>query len=202
VLLQTRQIAEVAARIEQAYYRRSPRWHRTYSDPRVWEVAATLLISLRNGDPSIPLDPELYVASQPIQDSPADPWRDLAESTSARRYRRRVEDIIRRLRNELRDELKIAERRIRRGETIEQILFSKSRRFSPLGRFILSYRAGRQDLQDRLLRAAQEQHRSCPLYREACRDLLPLSSYPVFQIAPGLEIWAREESSAMTPSLN
>ena len=78
----------MAGRIEQAYGLRRPRWLRGCSTSRVWYTAALRLWESHTGDPvRVPLDPELFVASQPISAPFSDPWSELAHPESARRYR-------------------------------------------------------------------------------------------------------------------
>jgi hypothetical protein len=169
----------LAGRIEQAYALRRPRWLRGCSTSRVWYTAALRLWEAHNGDPvRVPLDPELFVASQPISAPFSDPWTELAHPESARRYRSAVRRIVRQLRAELRRELLAAERSIREGREISGVLGRKNRRLSSLGSYILAQRAGRTDLAGRFAAAAAAQHRSCPLYRTASLAFLPAEYYP------------------------
>jgi hypothetical protein len=201
-VLTLRVIEELADRIERAYLRRQPYWHQGCSNPRVWAAAAVALLRLNRNDPRIPIDPELYVASQPISHSLADPWEDLTQSRSVRRYRRRVRQLIRNLRGELVAELRFVRSRVQRGETIEDVLYSKSRSLSPLGRFIAAYRAGRPDLMERFRATAQDQHGCCPLYRPASQRLLPSAAYPVQDTLPGWLFSGRSGSKIPQFSLN
>lgn len=178
MLLSHRAIEQVADRIERAYRRRHPFWRRVGTDAGAWIAAARALLGLHRSDPSIPMDPELFVACQPDAAPMADPWHELTRPSALSRYRVRVRQIIRGLRRELDEELRHAERRFERGEPLETILRSRSRQLSPLGRFILAHRAGRTELAESFRAAAVDQHRSCPLYRDACRDLLPPGAYP------------------------
>jgi hypothetical protein len=147
-------------------------------------VAALRLWEAHYEDPTrIPLDAELFVASQPISSSLADPWSELAQPEAATRYRSRVCGIIRRLRGELKREVRRAERLIRRGREIDEVLISKKHRLSPLGSYIVARRAGRGDLLDCLAAAASQQHRSCPLYRAASVAFIPPESYPTEDLA-------------------
>jgi hypothetical protein len=139
---------------------------------RLWEAHAE--------DPrQVPLDAELYVASQPISAPIADPWSELAGPEAAERYRAQVSRIIRRLRSELKREVRRAERLILRGREITAVLSVDDDRISPLGCMIVAWRAGRADLADRFASEAAAQNRSCPLYRLACLALLPADLYPV-----------------------
>jgi hypothetical protein len=169
----------LADRIEQSYSLRRPRWLGCCSTSRVWHTAALRLWEAHVSDPDrIPLDPELFVASQPISVPFSDPWAELAHRKSARRYRSSVRQIIRQLRAELKREVVAAERSVREGQEIGRILTRKIRGRSSLGSYIVARRAGRDDLADRFVAAAAAQHRSCPLYRPASLALIPAEFYP------------------------
>jgi hypothetical protein len=169
-------IDELAERIERAYALRRAQWCRGCSTRRVWSAAALRLWQARIDDPELPLDCELYVASQPVTDSFSDPWSDLAQPEAARRYRSRVRWIIRRLRSELKREVRLAERAIQEEE--ELVTPCANGRISPLGYYIAAHRAGRAELAGRFAAAATEQHRSCPLYRPASSPLIASDLYP------------------------
>jgi hypothetical protein len=187
VLATQEQIDHLAARIERAYSLRRTFWHRGCSAPQVWTTAAVTLLQLNQGDPLLPVDPELYVASQPIEPTFSDPWAELTQPSACYRYRDRVRKIIRGLREELRGEVRWAERRIQRGAAIEEVLTSGRCALSPLGCFITAQRAGRHDLVERFRTAAAAQHQSCPLYRQACLRLLPAETYPVLESPTDVE---------------
>ena len=90
---------QLASRLEHAYLLRRPTWWRGCSTARVWFAAALRLWEAHAEDPDqIPLDAELYIASQPISAPIADPWSELAAPESARRYEAQVSRIVRRLR--------------------------------------------------------------------------------------------------------
>ena len=125
-----------------------------------------------------PLDPELFVASQPIAAPLSDPWTELAHPESARRYRSAVRRIVRRLKAELKRELVAAERCIHKGCELGNVLARENRRLSSLGAYILAQRAGRIDLAEHFASAAAAQHRSCPLYRAASLAFIPAEFYP------------------------
>jgi hypothetical protein len=170
---------QLADRIEQAYALRRPRWLRECSTSRVWYTAGLRLWEAHAKDPvRIPLDPELFVAAQPISAPLSAPWTELAHPESARRYRSAVRRIVRQLRAELRRELITAERSIREGLGIESVLDRKTRRLSSLGAYILAQRAGRTDLTERFAADAAAQHRSCPLYRAVSLAFIPAECYP------------------------
>lgn len=173
------QIDTMAGRIERAYRLRRPQWHGGCSTPRVWAVAARVMLEVHRADPGVPADPELYVAAQPAATSYPDPWSELTTAEAADRFRQRVRAIVRALRSELAREVKLAEERIGSGQAIGRVLAERSGRISPLGRFIVAQRAGRLALARRFATDAADQHRSCPLYREASRRLLAPGLYPV-----------------------
>ncbi|WP_435016822.1 hypothetical protein TA3x_004401 [Tundrisphaera sp. TA3] len=172
-------IEQLAERIQQAYRRRYPRWNSIGITPGAWEVAAARMISTVGTGGSIPVDPELFIAAQPQVADAHDPWAELAQEGSVRRYLKAVKRIVGQLRQELRQEVRIAEQKMLRGTTLDQLLASEQASISPLTRYILAHRAGRVDLSSRFRAAAENQHRSCPLYRQAARILLPDPSYPI-----------------------
>ncbi len=171
-------IETLANRIERAYRLRRQGWRGACSSPRLWTLAAENLIHAREQDRELPLDPELYVAAQPCDPTFAEPWNELTGAEAVERYRKRVAAIILRLRDELVGEIDYAERKIERGDPPARILTTRTRRLSPLGRFIIAHRVGRSVLANRFHQAALEQHRACPLYRQACSSLLPEGLYP------------------------
>jgi hypothetical protein len=169
----------LAVRVEQAYGLRVRSWWRGCSTSRVWHAAALRLWEAHAEDQGcVPLDAELFVASQPISISLPDPWTELTHHDSSKRYRLSVKRIVRRLRAELRREVLGGERSIEQGETVEWVLGGKSRRLSALGSYILASRAGRDDLAQPFAAAAAAQHQSCPLYRLASMSLLAAEHYP------------------------
>jgi len=150
----------------------------------------------------VPLDAELFVASQPISGPFADPWTELAEPEAARRYRSRVRRIVRRLGCELRREVRLAERLIGRGREMSAVLSVQDARLSPLGCFIVARRAGRADLADCFAAAAAFQHRSCPLYRSASLALIPADLYPAESLAFEHESATARRTGKIVLSLN
>jgi hypothetical protein len=188
-------IGSLADRIEQAYMRRYPDWTPARTSAGVWAAAAAGLSMLHRNVPSVPVDPEMFVAVQPKR-AWADPWADLAQESALRRYRRHVRRIIAQLREEIRDEVRAAERSVRRGSSLATVLSESGGRLSALGRYVLARRAGLYDLAERLRPEAERQHRSCPLYQQACRSLLPTDAYPLPRqtgLLPGLVIPAGVE---------
>jgi hypothetical protein len=172
-------IDRLADRIERAYSLRRTRWWRGCSSRRVWSAAALCLWQAHANDPQMPLDSELYVASQPITGALADPWSELAQPEAVRRYQRQVRRIIRRLRSELKREVKLAERLIHEDQGISPDDLARNNRLSALGCYIAAQRAGRADLVCCFAATAAKQHRSCPLYGAATHTLLPGDLYPV-----------------------
>jgi hypothetical protein len=174
VLPTQEQLQALAARIEEAYALRRPRWWRGCSTARVWFAAANRLWEAHLHDPlRVPLDPELFVSSQPISVPLADPWSELAERAARIRYRAKVREVIKLLTTELKREVRRAERSIREGEGIRSVVSRDNPRLSPLGCYIVAQRAGRSDLAELVQPAAASQQRSCPLYRTASLAFLP-----------------------------
>jgi hypothetical protein len=178
-VLATRAALEVLAeRIERAYRLRRSGWYRGCRSAGVWSTAAAILVQLNRDDTTLPVDPELYVAVQPVGGPFDDPWEGLTQPSAAKRYRTRVRAMIRTLRSELRAEVRYAERRIARGEALERVLKTPSKRLSPLGCYIVAYRGGCPALGERFRLGAVEQHQSCPLYRAASLHLIAAEFYP------------------------
>lgn len=171
-------IDQLAGRIEQAFLRRCAVWNRSCSTQRVWSAAAANLWRAHQENPWLPLDPELFVASQPIRGAHSDPWTDLTQEAAIHRYTRQVRRIVLLLRTELSQELARADRLIGRGIELSRIVAARKSRLSALGCYILVLRAGRNDLAAGLHDRALQQHRSCPLYRAACSTFLPDDRYP------------------------
>lgn len=180
-LISTRCLAD---RIRQAYLRRRPWWTGVDPDAAVWSASAAALIDAHWSNPRLPLDPELFVNSQPQCYAVADPWGDLVGPVAVRRYRRRVARIVRRLRFELRTELRLIRSQSARGISVEAQLLQGGRNLSPLGRYVAAIRFGRPDLAALLRDDALRQHNGCPLYQLACRGLLPADRYPVAVLPP------------------
>jgi hypothetical protein len=191
-------IEQLADRIERAYRRRYPSWNSVGLTPGVWDSAAARLLEAADLEPAIPIDPELFVAVQVKGEIRHDPWAELTQACSLRRYLRALERIIGQLREELVREVRRAESRLLRGMTLDQLLVAEVSRISPLTLYILAHRAGRHDLSTRLRSEAEGQHRSCPLYLLASRSLLPAHAYP---LDPGNDS-ARGDSELVAFSLN
>ena len=171
-------LGKLSRRIEQAYGLRRPDWRGGCSTSRLWSAAAERLWAVHAASPAvIPLDAELFVASQPIAAPFTDPWSELTEPDAARRYRSQIRRIVRRLRVELKREVFRAETSIACGREIQPVL-NAAGRISPLACFIVAKRAGRDDLASHFAAGAVAQHRACPLYRIASLTLLPSHLYP------------------------
>lgn len=202
MLITPHAIEQLAGRIELAYLRRRPQAIGNEPDPKLWDVAARALAEAHRRHPWLPIDPELFVASQPSFSPLGDPWQHLAPAHAVKRYRKRVVQMIRGLRRELAGELSWIERKIRSGATLEEALRWRTRKVSPLGRFVAALRAGRPDLAERFRPGAQDQHESCPLYRAACSTLIEPALYPVLEILPGLVLRRRIGPPERSPALN
>src|SRR5947209_16287235 len=151
VLPTQKTIDRLAERIERAFTIRHTPWYRGCSTPRLWSAAATRLWQVHREDRRIPLDPELFIASQPLTESFIDPWLVLAHRDAGSRYKKQVRSIIRRLRAELRREISRAETQVLAGKPLTAVLRASDQHLSPLGRFITSHRAARVDLAEVLL---------------------------------------------------
>ncbi len=171
-------IETLADRIERAYGLRGPSWSRGCSTERVWETAAAFLLQLHQDDPTLPIDPELYVVAQFNITRYDDPWMILTQPESGERYRSQVRTLVRGLRSELRGEVREAERRVQCGEAIASVLLTPNKRLSPLGCYIVARRAGCDALAEHFRIPALRQHEACPLYRKASQTLIPAKSYP------------------------
>jgi hypothetical protein len=171
-------IDQLAGRIERAYRRRNPSLAIDGASAEVWELAALRLLDAAVAASYVPIDPELYVAVlAPGGDSP-EPWAELTAKGSRTRYIRAVRRIIGQLRRELAGELRLAECRLMGGMSLDDLLNDGRDRISSLTRYILAFRAGRFDLVLKHRSAAQRQHGSCPLYRQASRSFFPNRTYP------------------------
>ncbi len=175
---------------------------RVFDGARLVCGGAPIMGGTCRGSAQVPLDAELFVASQPISAPIADPWSELAAPESTRRYRSQVYQIVRRLRSELKREVARAERLIVRGRDIANVLDLDDGRLSPLGCLIVAWRAGRADLADRFAALAAAQNRSCPLYRLACHALLPANFYPVESMEIEREAQAAPRAEKILLSLN
>ncbi len=169
---------------------------------RVWTAAAQLLVQLHGEDPAIPIDPELFVASQSLKPGVGDAWSDLTSAAAGEAYRRRVRGIVRQLERELRREITRAERSILSGRPIDEVLGERDARLSALGRYLVAARAGRMDLAVKFEEGAAAQHRSCPLYRPASLAFLPADRYPAADGRPIIDHRPSPVVRAMIASLN
>src|SRR4051812_25411357 len=122
VLPTQKTIDRLAERIERAFTIRHTPWYRGCSTSRLWSAAATRLWQGHREDRRIPLDPELFIASQPLAESFVDPWLVLAHRDAGRRYKKRVRSIIRQLKDELRREIRRAETQVLAGKQLATVL--------------------------------------------------------------------------------
>ena len=180
------EIDQIGRRIERAYYLRHRQTQWAGSTVGLWSIAASRLIQPHRDDPAIPLDPELFVAAQPIDPIRANPWSALSQEISAMRYCRHVRRVVRGLRAELQLEIRLAERRIRQGASLDEVVSPSSRSLSPLGCYIVAQRAGSDEVAELYQSSAEDQHWSCPLYRQASHPWLPFADYPVKELSMGL----------------
>jgi hypothetical protein len=178
VLASQDELDRLASRIRVAYDRRGARWNDGRSTPRVWAAAAMTLWQCHVDDPAVPIDPELFVASQRFSPAEADPWSDLASPRAGEAYRVRVRRIVRQLSSELGREIRLAERLVQEGRPLGAVLCDRNSRISPMGRYIVARRASRPDLAERWNRDAFVQHECCPLYRNASIEYLSAEEYP------------------------
>jgi hypothetical protein len=183
-------IDHLADRIERAYLLRRPEWNRGCSTRRVWAAAAVRLWQTHMNDPALPLDSELFVASQPINGSFSDPWVELTQVEAGRRYRTKVRRIVHRLGRELKREVARAEQILSENVRSTFAWLAHNRHLSPLGCYIAAQRMGRADIADRFALLALEQHQACPLYQLASRSLLSADLYPAGDLRPSQEIAA------------
>ena len=185
-VLPTQEIIDhLAHRIERAYALRRAGWDGGCSSGRIWSAAAQCLWQAHVEDPTLPLDSELFVASQPIVGTLGDPWGELTQVEAGRRYRAQVRRIVRRLRRELRREVGRAERILGGGGRMVVSTLGLDGRVSPLGCYIAAERMGRIDIAAHFTAAAVEQHHACPLYQSAALALLPADRYPVVVAGTG-----------------
>jgi hypothetical protein len=202
VIQSQRTVELVADRIERAYLRRYPDCQGFGLDGRIWWVAAGALLEAQRRLGWLPLDPELFVASQSHRLGSADPWSDLVPAEAIARYQERVTAIVRGLRRELRAELRRVQREVERGHSLEWVLRGRRRWLSPLGRYIAAYQSERTDLVDRFRSRARHQHEACPLYRHACLTFLPEWAYPVIELVPGYSMTPRSTPAMRSICMN
>ncbi len=180
-------VVRLADRIRCAYLRRYASHAAPCVSWGVWNAAAGLLLDLHRADPSIPLDPELFVAAQVPEPGLVDPWSLLTSRRAERAYRQRILHIVNQLRREIQAEIRLGRRRLRSGVELDALFAEGRRKISPLGYFALAVRAGRPDLAQRFRGAAHAQHQACPLYRQAVAGLIPADLYPGEDAPPGDE---------------
>ena len=196
------EVGRLADRIEYAYLRRYPHLPRMGSDERLWESLASMLIRAHERSPWLPVDPELFIASQLKVGPLTDPWAHLESSKALRRYRRKVRRIILALRVELRQEIRLLQRTKVRVGSILGALEDRPSSVSALACYIFAIRARRAELAEVYRRGAQEQHSGCPLYQRASQTLIRAEDYPVLDLFPGVKSTPRIGPLHPTLSLN
>ena len=169
---------QIAGRIERAYHLRHPNWLATGLTPGVWGAAAIRLLEVADARSSLPVDPELFVAVQDYKTFRRDPWRELTQEGATKAYRVAVRRIVRQLRRELGAELRWAARYLNSGRSIEELTESPKSKVSPMIKVMLCHEYDRSDLAELIRPAAEAQHLACPLYRAACKHLVPSEVYP------------------------
>jgi hypothetical protein len=184
VIISPRAVEQICDRIARAYLRRRPEWKQAGLDPRLWVASAAILMDAHRADPSIPIDPELFVACQTARSTDSDPWRELTRASSRRRYLACVRQIVLKLRRELRNELRRIQLAEEHGSDLKSVLLGSSRLVSPLGCYLAACLRKRTDLAELLREEARSQHELCPLYREAAIGLVPESDYPMIHLFP------------------
>lgn len=185
-MITCRSVLEIAIRLELAYDRKFVGSTRAaLLDSELWVQAAVRLIALHEADNCYPKDPELFIAVQK-QASFLGENREVVLEKLVSRYTRHVRRLIRTLRDEIDVELKYLSRNLRRGLTLECLVRSHSRTVTPLSRFIFAHMHGRRDLSDSLIAPVLEQHKACPLYRQASVRWLKVENYPSIR---SLEHW-------------
>ncbi len=172
----------LADRIERAYHRQHPRWDATGLTQGVWSAAAVRLNEVAKSGPGFPIDPELFVAVQNYKSFRRDPWCELCQEGAAKRYRLALRKIINQLKAELNSELRWSQRALDSGRSLDEIMAGSKARVSPIAKLVLCHHQRRTDLVELVRPSAEAQHLACPLYRFACRNLIPSPIYPDPQV--------------------
>lgn len=179
-------VLEIAIRMEAAYAKRTiHRGIRLQPTPDTWMRCASSLIRFHHEDARYPLDPELFIAVLTDHGQEQSLQPDSIE-TAIKLYAKVVRRMIRRLENELTEELQWLDSSSNRGLTLEQVILSPSRKITPLSRYIHACRRNRSELAGRLISAVIKQHELCPLYRAASHKWLNSYTYPTLV---SLERW-------------
>lgn len=171
-------VLEIAIRMEAAFAKRTV--HKNVClmpTPDTWMRCASGLIRFHHQDSRYPLDPELFIA---VLTDQGQARAIQAESIdhAIKLYAKVVRRMIRRLENELSEELQWLDISSDRGLALEQLILSPSRKLTPLSRYIHACRKNRSELANRLLSEVIKQHELCPLYREASLKWLTGRTYP------------------------
>lgn len=181
-------VLEIAIRLESAYMRFRPTLgERNEMSSDFWIQCAVALMAVNRTDSIIPLDPELFIAAQTERNG-SSPFMEADVNKAIDRYKGAILRTIRKLRQELTEELKRLSTASLRGLTVERLVRSSSRRFTPLSLYIHAHRMNREDLANELVSQVLEQHEHCPLYRFASSQWLDEGRYPAFA---SLERWRR-----------
>lgn len=170
---------QLADRIERAYHLRHPNWLATGLTPGVWTAAAVRLHEVVAAHSFLPVDPELFVAAQSYKTFRRDPWCELTQEGACKAYRSAVRKIIRQLKRELAGELRRATRFLEAQGTLDELVASARSKVSPMIKLMLCHQNDRSDLALHVNSAAEAQHLACPLYRIACKNLIPGDLYPL-----------------------
>lgn len=184
------QVLEIAIRLESAYVRnRNAGLERHEINPTYWIRCAVSLLATNRQDSIYPLDPELFIAAQSDKKTKTNEVEFPQEVDEAiDRYKLSILRTIRKLRQELTEELNWLSSASRRGLPVERLIRTASRRITPLSLYIHAQRMNREDLANELISQVLNQHEHCPLYRAASSQWLEGCRYPAFA---SLERWRR-----------
>ncbi len=181
-------VLEIAIRLESACTKFHPASRvKSEISPDYWIRSAVALVAANKLEPLIPIDPELFIASQ-FDNGESSVPEDVEGAVA--RYKSSVMRTICKLRQELSEELKWLTSASRRGMSVERLIRTHSRKITPLSLYIHAQRMNRDDLADGLISQVLEQHEHCPLYRAASIQWLEDGRYPAFA---SLERWRRSK---------
>lgn len=167
-----------AEMIKQAYLRQNSGYSPSSCSSEVWVAAAMRMHQVAEENLGIPVDAELFVASQVYRGFRRDPWTELTQAGASRNYRQAIRKIVGLLEKEISREIRWATRKMESGASLDGLMASAKTKLSPLSKFYFAREFGRSDLADRYRDDARDQHLSCPLYETAFRNLLPSMIYP------------------------
>ena len=186
----------LADRIERAYRLRHPNWLATGLTPGVWRIAAVRLYESVASVSTLPIDPELFVAVQNYKSFRRDPWAELTQERAAKAYRLSIQQIVRQLKKELTLEICWSTRYLATTGSIDELLSLPKLKISPIVKLMLCEEHGRSDLAASYRPSAEAQHLACPLYRLACKHLVPAHHYPRPEAVMANTMAAQEDSYA------